>query len=254
MARLTAPLPAREAVAVFCAALALWFVAGAALPPTAAGVALAQVLFFAGPPVVWTAARGARLRDGLGLRAPRPAAVAGAVLVGASFWLVNLAVSVPILDRLGADSERLREVERALPWADAPAATRVVAVALVPAVCEELLVRGAVARALRPAIGAAAAVGSTAALFAALHWPPERMVPAALFGAVLGAIALAADSAIPAIAAHLCNNLVALWVLPAWPGVAAALDAHPAAALAVAAALSVAGAMLSWRSRIRRES
>ena len=66
-------------------------------------------------------------------------------------WLLNLWLLNLVVD----DPAKLEEVERSLGWTDDPWLAKLVAIAIVPAICEELLLRGAIARGLRPALGIA---------------------------------------------------------------------------------------------------
>jgi membrane protease YdiL (CAAX protease family) len=92
------------------------------------------------------------------------------------------------------------------------------------------------------------AVVGSALLFAALHLPVERMLPAAAFGVALGFAAVATDSAIPGMVMHASNNLVAAVVLPAVPALSAAVAAHPLRIISLSLVLTAAGAALLARS------
>jgi sodium transport system permease protein len=243
-------LRAGDALALFAGALALWVAVGPLLPGGTAGLVAGEVLLLALPAVLFARVRAVPVRDALGLHWPRPGAITGAALVGVSFWFLNLLASVPILAWFGIDAAELAEVDRRAPWVDDAALVRVAAVAIVPAVCEELLLRGAIARSLRPAFGAATAIAVSALLFAALHHPPLRMLPAGLFGLALGYAAVVSDSVVSAMVAHFANNLMAVVVLPACPVVLGWCEDNPGAAGVVCAAVSAAGAALLWRSRV----
>ena len=81
-----------------------------------------------------------------------------------------------------------------------------VAIALVAPVVEEVLFRGLLLRSLRR-LGGALAVGISAAAFGLFHMDPIQGSAAFLLGLYLGAVALWAGSARPAIACHLANNV-----------------------------------------------
>jgi uncharacterized protein len=85
-------------------------------------------------------------------------------------------------------------------------------VALVPAVCEELVFRGLVLRALRHRLGPAAAVLISAALFGLIHVDPPQAAGAMVLGVVLGWVTHRAGSLWPAMAAHAANNALAVVV------------------------------------------
>jgi membrane protease YdiL (CAAX protease family) len=78
--------------------------------------------------------------------------------------------------------------------------------ALSPAICEEALFRGPILRGLRTLFPAAGAAVVTGLLFGLYHGDVWRFVPVSILGALLSGIALAADSIVPAMAAHFVNN------------------------------------------------
>jgi membrane protease YdiL (CAAX protease family) len=78
--------------------------------------------------------------------------------------------------------------------------------ALTPAICEEALFRGPILRGLRTRFSPAVTAILTGLLFGIYHLDAWRLIPTALLGVALSGIALAADSIIPAMAAHFTNN------------------------------------------------
>lgn len=212
------------------------------------GIALAQVAVIGGPTALfWLRDRRDRAPR-LGLTLPTPAAVAGALLVGASFWYLNLLVAAPIAVRLGSP-EALEELERRLSGDGASIAARLAVVAVAPALCEELLLRGALARSLAPRLGRAGAIACSAVLFASLHMSPVRLVPTGLFGAVLGYVALASGSTPAAMICHFANNTVAVALsVPATIPASDWLFSHPWPASACALAATVGGLTLVRRA------
>lgn len=233
-----------EAMLLFVLAAIALVLLSALIPALGmAGVLLAQVLALGGVPVI-----AARLRHGgaaaaaLGLRRPRARALAGAAMIGLSFWYVNLQLSTLVSDKLGGDGG-LSQIEALL--SETPPWLVLVAMAAVPAVCEELLVRGVVTRSLAPSLGRAGAILASAGLFALLHASPARLVPMACFGALLGYTALATGSVVPGMVMHALNNAMALLLaMGTWPDLAAHLSAHPILFLAGAVAASVTGLAL----------
>jgi len=141
----------------------------------------------------------------LRLRRPSARAMVGAVLVGMSAWLVI---------GLGVDwiFQPPKEVTDALRKVIAPPdqsrglAFTLFLTALSPAICEEALFRGPILRGLRSLLSARGAAIATGLLFGLYHGDVWRFVPVSLLGALLSAIALAADSIVPAMAAHFVNN------------------------------------------------
>ena len=99
----------------------------------------------------------------------------------------------------------------ALPAGGAARALAFLALGPAPALCEELVFRGAVQGQLRAAAGPRAAVVMQAALFAALHSGPAGMAYALCMGLVLGWAAERTGSVWPAAGMHLANNLVVFY-------------------------------------------
>jgi membrane protease YdiL (CAAX protease family) len=220
--------PAGEAMLLFLLA-ALGLVLLSSLVPLlgAAGILIAQVLAIGGVPVVAAWLRhGAAAPAALGLRRPRLVALLGAVAVGLSFWYINLWLSAPLSEKLGGEGD-LARLEALV--AETPLWLMLLALAVTPAVCEELLVRGVVTRALAPRLGRTLAILASAALFALLHASPTRLLPTACFGVLLAHATLATGSVIPGMVMHALNNAMALLLAAnAWPGLAAAMIDRPA--------------------------
>src|SRR5207249_4147412 len=125
------------------------------LAPTLASLRLARV-----PP-----------SSGLGLTPVGPRAIAGALLVAVGgFYLVAGGLE-PALERIALPPAGLRDqLHRLLlpPGGPRPLAADLLALAIVPAVCEEALFRGALLRALAP-VSRRAAVVATALAFGFFH-------------------------------------------------------------------------------------
>jgi membrane protease YdiL (CAAX protease family) len=237
--------PAFDAVAavgVVTAAVALFFVVGFSMPPGLASIAIPQLVGLGLLPICVTLAQRRPLVT-LGLGRPDPIAVAGAAVFGASFWYVNLHVWGPLVEVLDT-GELPRLQERILSGGDLP--VQLLAVAVVPALCEELTMRGVLARSLAP-IGHGFAIVVSAAAFAGFHLSAVRFGPTLTLGLALAAMAIRTGTMWPSAMAHLLNNAAALLVatgavaLPAWA------DDHPALALAVAVTLSGGGIALAAR-------
>lgn len=82
------------------------------------------------------------------------------------------------------------------------------AIALAPALCEELFFRGFAFTGLYAHYGPRMAVPGTALLFALAHFNPWQLPALLLFGLFLGLLAYWTHSIYPAILAHLINNLI----------------------------------------------
>lgn len=200
------------------------------------GLAATEVLLVALPSVLVGRARG----DRLGLVRPRATAVLGAALVGASAWLVLAMVVLPLQERIAPTPPGLEEqLERVT---SGPAWAVLLAVAIVPAICEELLCRGAIAFALRRRAGPVVAVVVSSLLFALLHGSIYRLAPTFFLGVAFAAIALRSGSVVPTMVAHALNNAAIVLVSDA-PVVADAM-AHNAAAVGAGAVIALTTGIL----------
>jgi sodium transport system permease protein len=226
-----------SALALWASALAL-SIAGAPLFARLGlgGIALSEILCIAVPTLLVARVRGAPAAI-LRLARPRPLALAGAALVGASAWVVLATVLLPLQERIAPAPP---ELDRALEEATrGPLLATLAAAALAPAVCEELLCRGALLFALRPRLGRAGAVLGSALLFALLHLSPYRLLPTFALGALFGAIALASGSIFPSMLAHALNNAAIL--VAGLPAAQAFLDAHALSVAIIAVMLLTTG-------------
>jgi sodium transport system permease protein len=226
-------------------------------PLAIAGVAIAVVyagqlvLAAAGAPALVAAAVGYVAAIGfaaiaarfdhhlLGARAARPRHFAAAILVGIALWYPMLVVVSALVP-----SPDLKPLEHVVTRG--PAAATLVAIAVLPAICEEIIFRGLGARALARRIHPAAAVVVSAAAFALYHLQPVQMIATFVLGLALGFIAVRADSALPTMCAHAANNTIAIALVRDPDSAAAAwLGAHPVPALATSLVLVACGLVLA---------
>lgn len=239
------------ALGLMVLALALILLLGGLFAPLGlGGLVLVELLCFALP--AWVTARVAGApRRVLALAWPRARVLAGAALVGVSFWFLDVTVFGRLSERWMSPTEAHRLTDPIV--GPTPLGLKLVVLALFPAVCEELLVRGAVARGLRPRLGLVGAALVSAAYFALLHGSVARALPVGVFGVVLAVIALRAESTAASTLTHCLNNAAVVVVAqPALAGVGQALADHEIAAGLMAGALSAAGMALLWPRRVRR--
>lgn len=142
----------------------------------------------------------------IGLTRPRAPLLVGAVLVGATAWYLNLRL-VELLEIPTGDGRLFDQlVEVPSLWGV------LLAVAVVPAICEEVVFRGVLLRAFAARLPPAAAVIGSAAIFAIYHVRPIQMLPTFTLGVVFAVIALRGRSIVPSVLAHFLNNALALIV------------------------------------------
>lgn len=230
------------AIAIFAAAVATFLAVAMALGPGTLGLLGADLAGLFGTTVIATRWLTGGF-DALGVRAPRLRALAGAVLIGASFWLVNLRLSLPFAHLVGGEQELTDLQTHWISHRDL--VPTLITLALVPGLSEEILCRGLLARALAAKFPQWVAVVASATAFSLLHMSLPRALPTLLLGLMLAWIALAADSVWPAVAAHVVNNAVAIAIAAgALAPVADLIHGHADAALAVAGAVTLAGGYL----------
>ena len=202
--------------------------------------------------ILLPAVAAARLTTGsvqgaLALRWPPARVLAGALLFGVTFWYLNAVLVAPLLAEHTSASDRVLSDALA---EETPLAIELLVLALVPAVCEEMLVRGAIARGLAARFGPAAAVLVSSAYFALLHLSLARALPTLVLGAASAAIVLRTGSLVPAMLVHALNNAAALLLVrPSMAGAVAALGARPELTLAVAAGGAALGLFMLLRRR-----
>jgi len=191
-------------------ALLLFFAGRVLLAPLGIpGVGMAQWLFLALPIVVALQLGGFDPARSLALRPVESRVLTGAGLVmfgalglnSVVAWLQSFWVEIPV-ELVEALNEALR------PSGPLEFLTILTAVALTPAVCEELVFRGVVLQSWHR-WPAALAIGLNALLFGAIHWMPGsafRVLPAAVSGGFIAWAVWRTRSLWVGIWMHLLNN------------------------------------------------
>jgi membrane protease YdiL (CAAX protease family) len=182
-------------------------------------------------------------RAHFGLRRPRPIFVVAGVLIGLSAWYLNLWIVV-LISPPGGTGQLQTIVEQT------PLSSTLLAIALLPAIVEELVFRGVFLRALAKRFVPAAAIVIASIVFAVYHVLPAQIVSTFGLALALGYLTLRADSVVPAMVAHLLNNSIAIVVSrDELPGVGAWMGAHGTVMLASTAAVLATGLTLAARGR-----
>jgi membrane protease YdiL (CAAX protease family) len=167
--------------------------------------------------------------------------VLAATLVGVSAWYLTLVVVVLI--QPPGDAKGLQKIVE-----QTPLAPTLIAIALLPALAEEVVFRGVFTRALATRFVPWVAIALSALAFAAFHLLPAQMISTFLFGLALGYITLRSRSCVPAMLAHGINNTVVILVSrQEVPRVTTWMDDHGVAILVGAAALLGTGLALARR-------
>lgn len=244
-----APLPASTALATWALATGTFFLIGSTLGPSLLANVIAQLLALAALPlaVLHFSPRSGVTHVHRFSQLAKPLALLGAAVAGTFIWYVSLRLAWPLVDATGRHDE-VREATRAVTGNGASFPWILVASALVPGTCEEILHRGILLPSLAARIGRPLALLAVTALFAVMHIEPARMVSATLIGLVAGILTLRTGSVWPAIVLHVINNACALAMgTNHLEPVARTIAAHPDIALACAVGGTLLGiAIAGW--------
>ncbi len=222
---------------------------------------VATAVLFGGFPVVAAMVQRLPLRTTFRLHGARPLAWAGAVLLGLSLW--PLAHEIYLLNELiglaTLSQERIEFADQLLDsWREISPWVIVAALAAAPAVCEELLFRGYLLRALLAATSERNSIVISAVLFGAFHvlatdaLAAERLLPSTFLGLILGWVAWRTRSVVPGMLLHACHNGLLLLLAYYRDELAARgwglqEQTHmPVSWLAVAGAAVIVGLSLVW--------
>lgn len=210
----------------------------------------------------WLSAVALRLRarDVFAWTMPAPAGLLLSAGCGLALWiaaggLLQLQYAVwPLPPDVRAVFERLHaELDLWPPW---QGALSMAAIAIAPALGEEIAFRGALMGALRRPLGDRAAVVVSAVLFAVIHIPPGGYrVPFILaLALVLGALRVRTGSIVPGVIAHAVLNATTVIVTARLGDTTATPDSTSVPAGAAALVLgAAAAAALAFRIPARRE-
>lgn len=160
---------------------------------------------------------GIPLARGFGLQKVTTRDALLSLLLGASLWMVSLglmSLQSLIWPPNEAFLESFKNLHRALrPRGPLDAVLSVISIALVPALCEELVFRGTVLPAFARSVGGALAVVVSAVLFGAIHMDFTsgdlyRIPFTFTVGVALGLLRLFTGSLVPPVLAHATLNTI----------------------------------------------
>lgn len=145
----------------------------------------------------------------------------GAAFLGLSLWVLDFELVILAGEAGGGSLNELvrtRVAEMVTQWRTLPVGVVVAAMALTPALCEELFFRGFLLSGLRTRLDRWPAILVSGLLFGAFHLVTSgalsliRFLPSSLMGIVLGWICLRTRSVFPGVALHAVHNglLIAL--------------------------------------------
>ncbi len=240
-----------EALGLFgLAVLLLWFLGSVAQQASMTwGMLFTQTVLLAGPALTAVLFFGLPVRRTLSLRDPRPADLALAVAAGLGLPAVGLLVSwiqgpfVPVPEAFA------RQMQEAL-LGDHSLLVVLATFALLPAVCEEILFRGAIQGLLRRSLPPLALCLVVGLLFGVFHLSLSRILPTGILGALLAYAALRTRSlAVPMVMHALNNGLMLTAVHRGWLGEDGEVSPWLVAGGVLLAGVALAGLGRSWGRR-----
>ncbi len=234
---------------------------GLSLGQRLAWMTAVNVLIFGAFPLL-SARLGRVTAAGFRLRAPGVQGCAAAVLMGISLWPFALEI-IRIQRDVGfatLPEELFEKLSAAEPLRGLPVGLPLLALAVVPAVLEELFFRGYLFAALRTTLRPRTAILASGALFGLFHLlvtdslAVERFLPSASLGIVLGWVCWKTGSVVPGMLLHAAHNGVVVLLayhkreLVAWGWIDADVKHLPALWLLAAAVPAGLGALWIWKA------
>ena len=169
------------------------------------------ILLFAGLPIVLAAISAVNFRSGFSLGGASPLSFVAAGMLGLSLW--PFAYELVLLQTPDRLSEFVKLFESFKTQLDAvPLAWKLISLALVPALCEELFFRGYLQTAFRAEMSTPWAVGLSSLLFGLFHVIVrdalffERFAPTCFLGLILGLVCVKTGSLWPGMLLHSLHN------------------------------------------------
>lgn len=206
-----------ESIAVYAAAVGAFTIAAGRLQHGNALATVAVPLLVIGVVALAHAWLGAYdRREMLALRPAPPRAIAGSALMVPFAVMASFVVLVAQRFLAGPESampgeERIQEIMASLHLLGGLPLV-ILAMAIVPGICEELLFRGTMLSGLAKGIGRTGGIIVSSFLFAAMHGSPDRFVPQLALGIVLAILVLRTGSILPAMIVHAGHNATVLLI------------------------------------------
>jgi membrane protease YdiL (CAAX protease family) len=174
-----------------------------------------QVLGLVGPAVLMARLHSTRVTGYLRLRRvdPRFLVLAAVGVVGVQpvvQWLAQLNQQLPLPETVRAFEQTQLELIRSVLESGLGVSFNLVALALVPGVCEEILFRGYAQRQFERASGPVGGILLSGILFGLYHLRPSQLLPLAALGLYLAYLTWRTGSLWPAILVHALHNGLAV--------------------------------------------
>ena len=176
-----------------------------------AGNAAITIVLFGLLPLAFARWTSVDLRQGFQLRGSTVCSVVAAILFGLSLWPFAIELSrlqSGSLEQSELIKELFKRVNAGLASMSLPA--KLLALALIPAVCEELFFRGYLLSSFRASMSTPLAVILSSCLFGFFHVVAtvsfERFVPTCFLGLILGWVCCRSGSVFPGMVLHTTHN------------------------------------------------
>ena len=175
-------------------------------------------LLLALPAAVYLLARPGAARAALGAGSVSRRSTAVSALLGTALWVGSIGL-MEMQSLVYPPPPETLELFRRLHAALAPsgpldALVSIGVIAVLPALCEELVMRGVLLPSLAAVAPASSAVVLTAGAFALIHFDPIRLLFTFVVGLVLGFLRLRTGSLWPPVVVHLTLNTLTFAVAP----------------------------------------
>ncbi len=150
-------------------------------------------------------------KQSLFIKVPKARHLAAAILLGCCMWIPAHELNLIQYGLLGLpqavveQAESMAETLQALPFGGV-----ILMIAVIPAVCEELLFRGFLMGGLSSSARKWTAILASAAIFGVFHFMIFKFLVTAMLGVVLGYLCWQSQSIWPAIIAHAMHNTLAV--------------------------------------------
>lgn len=179
------------------------------------GILLAEVTAFLVPTImlILPLRRGEPLKIPVSRKCLSFPTVRFAVRLGVMVSLASFLANLAVLQLIGQDISAINPAAFQASDIGGHPLIYILAVALIPAVVEEIYFRGAVFQIFTRYAGTGLSIGMTALVFAMLHGSLHNFIGPFLGGLIFGWLAFTYGSIWPAVIAHAVNNLFYLFVL-----------------------------------------
>ncbi|MEZ4320521.1 MAG: CPBP family glutamic-type intramembrane protease [Myxococcota bacterium] len=196
---------APDAPALFALVLVCFWFLGTLAQATnvIGGIVFSQIVLFGGLAVAGVAWVGAPLRETLSLRMPAPRDLALGVVIGVTLPALGSLVAVVSSFVVPVPKDTMSNLASITEY---PLPLVLLAAAVLPGICEELLFRGAMLGLLRTRTGPVLAIAVSSAMFGLVHLDIARIPITGVLGLVFGVLLVRSGSVWVGAIAHLLNN------------------------------------------------